>query len=136
MKKKHLCFTVTLFYSNRYAIGNWRFRFCSLCKLYLFIPITRYEVREMHIFRSALSCCVIRDLPHEVIQKYCVSREFNSIGRDGRRSSAVSTSNFYQNADDENTDSTAVDDQDDEEGSENPDNNNSDDIDDIVDHID
>jgi len=35
----------------------------------------RYEIKDMHIFRSALSCCVISQLPYDVIKKYCVPRD-------------------------------------------------------------
>ena len=35
----------------------------------------RYEIKDMHICRSALSCCVISNLPHEVIKTYCEPRE-------------------------------------------------------------
>ena len=32
----------------------------------------------MHICRSALSCCVISGLPHDVIKAYCEPRDGNS----------------------------------------------------------
>ena len=32
----------------------------------------------MHICRSALSCCVITGLPHDILKKYCVSRDIPS----------------------------------------------------------
>jgi len=32
----------------------------------------------MHICRSALSCCVITGLPHDILKKYCVPRDMPS----------------------------------------------------------
>ncbi|CAK8672308.1 unnamed protein product [Clavelina lepadiformis] len=35
-------------------------------------------IKDMDICRSALSCCIIRGLPHEIIKKYCLPRDISS----------------------------------------------------------
>ena len=45
---------------------------------YLSLLTLRYPIKDMHICRSALSCCVVTGLPYDVIKKYCVPRDMPS----------------------------------------------------------
>ena len=44
-------------------------------KLLFLSFFVRFPIKDMHICRSALSCCVVTGLPYDVIKKYCVPRD-------------------------------------------------------------
>ncbi|CAK8672311.1 unnamed protein product [Clavelina lepadiformis] len=50
-------------------------RTCSDVEAYDDTSDEWYTIKEMHICRSALSCCLITGLPHEIIKRYCVPRD-------------------------------------------------------------
>ena len=42
----------------------------------------RNVLKDMHICRSALSCCVVEGLPHAILKKYCMPRDMPSAFSD------------------------------------------------------
>ena len=43
----------------------------------LLILCYRVTIKSLYISRSALSCCVLTGIPHEIIKHYCLPRDMS-----------------------------------------------------------